>query len=84
VRAFANKILKEGASVGEQIPAVGRSWPYRFIQRHPEIKMKPGKPLSALRAQYLTPGAVVNWFELLKGYILKYNIKVANIANMDE
>jgi len=84
VRAFANRILKEGAPPGENVPTVGQSWPYRFIQRHPEIKMKPGKTLSAARAQYTTPGAVVNWFKLLQSHITKYNIKVDNIANMDE
>lgn len=63
---------------------IGETWPKRFIDRHPNIKVKWTTPLEWCRAQALNPIIVAKYFALLKELIDKYNIPCENIYNMDE
>ena len=80
---MAPQMLHDYASelAGEE---VGKNWTSRFIQRHPDIKVRWTTSLEACRAQSLNPTLVREFFDLLRTIILEYGIPPENIYNMDE
>jgi hypothetical protein len=63
---------------------VGKNWVPRFLQRHPDIKSKVGRKIESLRIQNTTPAALEDWFQLFQRVQDQYQVKPANIWNMDE
>jgi hypothetical protein len=62
---------------------VGKNWVYRFLERHPELKL--GKPsgLDPKRAQAFNETTVTSHFEQLKKALYP-GLKPSNLYNMDE
>ena len=61
---------------------LGLNWVSRFIQRHPEIKTKPGRRQEANRFNSFTPKAVHWYFDIRER---EYGwIKPENTVNVDE
>jgi 4-hydroxybenzoate polyprenyltransferase len=56
----------------------------RFLQRHPEVKIKRGSKLEKARVRDSTREAFERFFDLLERQVKAYNIKVTNMANIDE
>jgi 4-hydroxybenzoate polyprenyltransferase len=63
---------------------VGKNWVSRFLQRHPEVKIKRSSKLEKTRVRGSTRETFERFFDLLERQVKAYNIKVANIANIDE
>jgi len=63
---------------------VGESWPKRFRQRHPDLKMKKTIGLEKACAKALNQFAVNEFFDMLTNIIEEYEITPGNIYNMDE
>ena len=43
-------------------PPVGKQWPYRFVQRRPELKTRFSRAYDFQRALYKDPALVKAWF----------------------
>lgn len=63
---------------------VGVTWPRRFKERHPDLRVRWTSGLEECRARSLNPTAVHEYFELLTKLIDDYEINYKNIYNMDE
>ena len=63
---------------------VGQTWPYRFLSRHPSLKVRWSRSLEKCRANNLNRATVSHFFELLKEIIEQYGITKPNMYNMDE
>ncbi|KAH7922725.1 DDE-domain-containing protein, partial [Leucogyrophana mollusca] len=61
-----------------------RNWLYRFLGRHPEIKLGRPSGLDPKRGQYFNRTAVKNHFDLLREVMEEHNIPWENVYNMDE
>ncbi|CAK5265843.1 unnamed protein product [Mycena citricolor] len=63
---------------------LGKTWSKRFKARHKELRVKIATPLEECRAKSLVKPVVHSYFAMLREVINKYQIKPANIYNMDE
>lgn len=63
---------------------VGKTWPKRFVARHPEIKMKWTTSLEKCRAASLNRTVVEEFHQLIEDLISDFSIIPKNIYNMDE
>ena len=62
----------------------GRTWIWRFLQRHPEIKLQKPSGLDPKRARAFNYATVNDYFEKLSKVIKDNDIPWENIYNMDE
>lgn len=63
---------------------VGKHWIKKFLKRHPEIHTKKGVSIANQRVHELYSSRILQWFAYLLSLLHVYNIKCANIFNMDE
>jgi len=78
IRACVLALLAQQGSQAE----LGHNWVPRFIQRHPELKTKPGRRQEANRFDSFTPKAVNWYFDIRED---EYGwIKPENTTNVDE
>jgi hypothetical protein len=63
---------------------VGINWIRRFFTRHPEVYIKVGVKIEALRVRNVTRESLNVWFTLVEEVIQRRNIDQADIWNMDE
>jgi Tc5 transposase DNA-binding domain len=59
----ANAILKQDHTSDSEPPTVSQTWPYRFLQRHPEVYKMKQKPIELARKLAYDPVVIQNWFE---------------------
>jgi hypothetical protein len=80
--------LREMASLISRISGgsgiLGINWVSRFLSRHPDIHTKVGAKIESLRIQNTSPAALEEWFRLFRSVQQQYQVKEANIWNMDE
>ena len=76
---MANLLLTERG--GEP---VGKNWPSKFINRHPELKTRIRRPYDYQRAKCEDPEIIQGWFNLVHNTINKYGIQIDDIYNFDE
>jgi hypothetical protein len=62
----------------------GRTWIWRFLKRHPEIKLRKPSGLDPKRAQAFNYPTVKDHFEKLTKVMKENNIPWENVYNMDE
>jgi hypothetical protein len=79
VAAMANHILTTGGG-----GKVGSKWPYNYIKRTPELKMRFSRKYAYERAKCEDPAVIKPWFELVYNTISKYGITTDDIYNFDE
>ncbi|KAF5344348.1 hypothetical protein D9758_013264 [Tetrapyrgos nigripes] len=60
------------------------TWPRRFVDRCPNLKLKLTTSLEACRAKALNAKLVNEYFDLLESVIVEYHIEPQDIWNMDE
>jgi len=63
---------------------VGRSWPQRFMDQHPDLKTRYTQSLKTCRANNVNPTTVNNFFDVLEEIIWEYKIDESDVYNMDE
>lgn len=63
---------------------VGETWPRRFRQRHPDLRVRWTVALEECRARALNQNVVHNFFEMYSELMEKYEIQPQNLYNMDE
>jgi hypothetical protein len=63
---------------------LGLHWTDNFLRRYPMLKSKFVSGLDKERALAQDPSILMAWFELFKSTILKYDIHLDDIYNMDE
>lgn len=63
---------------------VGVRWVYNFIKRHPELKTRLSRRLSAQRAKNEDPQVIQDWFRLVQNMINFHKIHKDDIFNFDE
>lgn len=81
IRGFAHCILEAD---GDKTP-LGLHWVDSFISRHPELRTKIGRPVSASRIEGTTNKEVVaDYFAHLRQLQDEYKVLPRNMANMDE
>lgn len=79
VIAGVNSILKSrGAGT------VGKQWPYRFIQRRPELRTRFARVYDYQRARCEDPEVLQVWFRLVANMRAKYGILDCDLWNFDE
>jgi hypothetical protein len=61
-----------------------RTWVYRFLSRHREIKLSKPAGLDPKRAKAFNFAAINHHFELLGNFLRECGIPWENIYNMDE
>jgi predicted DNA-binding protein YlxM (UPF0122 family) len=69
-----------------QIPklSLGQEWVPRFIQRHPNLRVKLGRRVEAQRMNGVIKQVLKGWFDAYKSLITEQKIKNYNTYNMDE
>jgi predicted transcriptional regulator len=69
-----------------QIPnlPLGQEWVPRFIQRHPNLRVKLGRRVEAQRMNGVTKQVLKGWFDAYKSLITELKIETYNTYNMDE
>jgi hypothetical protein len=63
---------------------IGESWPKRFLSRHQDLKIKATTSLEKCRAKALNQTAVEGFYNILEEVVREFDIKPANMWNMDE
>jgi hypothetical protein len=63
---------------------VGINWVDRFLARHPEVKKRISRPISAQRAKCEDPKILREWFNCMKQAIMDHGILDEDIYNFDE
>ena len=63
---------------------VGKQWPYRFIRRRPELKMRFSRAYDFQRALCEDPDLIGAWFRLVANMRAKYAIQDSDFYNFDE
>ncbi|PQM43848.1 hypothetical protein VE01_10744 [Pseudogymnoascus verrucosus] len=69
-----------------QIPnlPLRQEWVPRFIQRHPNLRVKLGRRVEAQRMNGVTKQVLKGWFDAYKSLITEQKIENYNTYNMDE
>jgi hypothetical protein len=70
-----------------QIPPklpLGQDWVPRFIQRHPNLRVKLGRRVEAQRMNGVTKQVLKGWFDAYKSLITEQKIENYNTYDMDE
>ncbi|KAJ3453697.1 hypothetical protein MRS44_017944 [Fusarium solani] len=80
IREIAQEILDPES---EDI-TIGKNWPSRFLERNPDIKLKPSTPIEAARAKEATPERIRRFSTDLETQIEEKNVPPDRIYNMDE
>jgi DDE superfamily endonuclease/Tc5 transposase DNA-binding domain len=65
-------------------PPIGKNWPTRFLNRHPQLKTMIVRAIEASRVKEVTRSAIVEWFEVFIKLIHENEITPENTYNMDE
>ncbi|KFZ15833.1 hypothetical protein V501_02525 [Pseudogymnoascus sp. VKM F-4519 (FW-2642)] len=63
---------------------LGQDWVPRFIQRHPNLRVKLGRRVEAQRMNGVTKQVLKGWFDAYKSLITELKIETHNTYNMDE
>lgn len=63
---------------------LGINWTQKFLKRHKEIKTKYIPPLDKERALAQDPEILMGWFKLYRRIKAEYNVREADIWNIDE
>ena len=63
---------------------VGKHWPYRFVQRRPELKTRFSRSYDFQRALCEDPKLIGDWFGLVANMRAKYGIQDCDFYNFDE
>ena len=66
------------------VKRVGKQWTYRFIRRHPELKMRFSRAYDFQRALCEDPDLIGAWFRLVANMRAKYAIQDSDFYNFDE
>jgi hypothetical protein len=80
LREMATLMLRSGH---DEKP-LGQDWHLAFLRRNPSVKSLMGRVIDSARVKELTTTLVRTYFERLNVAHRKYNIKQANMWNMDE
>jgi transposase len=80
---LTRRTLRETAEAICEGP-LGVHWVDRFLEHHPDLKLKNTQSLKSCRACALNANVVGDFFEKLAEVIEKYDIAPENIYNMDE
>ena len=64
--------------------SIGKSWPQRFMDRHPDLKTRYTQSLEKCRANNVNPATVNKFFDIFEDVVKEYNIDESDIYNMDE
>ena len=64
--------------------AVGKNWPYRFIQDQPKLKTRFSRAYDFQRALCEDPKLIKDWFQLVANMRAKYGIHDCDFYNFDE
>jgi hypothetical protein len=79
VQDMANLLLKSRGAL-----CVGKNWPYRFVQRRPELKTRFNRVYDFQRALCEDPELIGAWFRLVENMRAKYGIVDSDFYNFDE
>ncbi|KAJ3453624.1 hypothetical protein MRS44_017871 [Fusarium solani] len=63
---------------------IGKTWPDRFLERNPDIKLKPSTPIEAARAKEAAPERIQCFSSDLEREIEEKNVPPDPIYNVDE
>ncbi|CAM1503431.1 Fc.00g082070.m01.CDS01 [Cosmosporella sp. VM-42] len=80
LQSFAQLIIGGG---NDDTP-IGNNWGDRFLQRHPEIKIKISESLEAARSNDTTAEALIKWYAKLERAKKELNVEAQHITNLDE
>ena len=64
--------------------SIGKSWPKRFMDHHPNLKTWYTQSLKKCHANNVNPATVNKFFDIFKDVVKEYNIYESDIYNMDE
>ena len=83
IKQKANAILQ--SKQGPDYKGVGKWWIFNFLTQHYNV-LQPhwSWPLDTQRAKSLNPTAIKSWFDIIKKYTVKLNIRQEDIYGMDE
>jgi hypothetical protein len=59
----ANAILKQDHTSDGEPATMSQTWPYHFLQRHPEVHKIKQKLIELVRKLAYNPIIIQNWFE---------------------
>jgi len=65
-------------------PPIGKDWIRRFLNRHPELRVKRPRRIDASRVKEVTHENVIEWIRTVGEVMRDYKIKPENVYNMDE
>ncbi len=81
----ANALLQQSHNdLTNPPPTIGRNWPQRFLERHPEYHIRKQKSLAVERKNAHDPEAIQRWFEDYHRLIQEKGITETDIYNADE
>lgn len=63
---------------------LGLNWVYRYVGRYSDLRSCFSQPLDRERAATHDPKILIDWFELFKSVLQKYDIRQEDTYNMDE
>lgn len=64
---------------------IGKKWvPHFLLQRHPDLASVRPRSIDAARIKAASPEQLQRWFDDLEKTLAEFNIKSANIYDMDE
>jgi len=63
---------------------IGKQWPYNFVRRRPELKMRFSCAYDFQRTFYEDPELINVWFQLVANICTKYSIQDCDFYNFDE
>jgi 4-hydroxybenzoate polyprenyltransferase len=68
----------------EEAAPASKRWVYRFLQRNPEVKMKPSTSLEATHPKETTPEAIRRFYADLGDAVYSLSVGSDRVYNMDE
>ena len=87
IRDTANFVLRTNNSK-EAAPSppstVGKNWPARFVQRHPEFAVRRGHALELERINKHVAAALAAWYDKFAAIVAELGVGPEAIYNMDE
>jgi hypothetical protein len=87
ITGCANDILRRGFTPSEsdtEPPKVGLHWTRRFLERHPEFKVRKQRNIDSNRKNAHDPESFEDWFRRYKALVDEKGIQPGDIYNFDE
>jgi hypothetical protein len=82
--ADLSKDLQQQTREMGKIHLPSKGWIYDFLLRHPDLSLKQPTGLDGVRAHNFNPNVVGQHFWTLGELLMKFNIPLQNMYNMDE